>query len=72
MPYDALHPDDLRALVIKRFGRIATAPDQERKFPVGPESNMRLGYDPDEIDALPPSFTESFCGVGNPLDLGEP
>jgi len=31
----------------------------------------RLGYDPQEIDALPPSVTDSFCGVGNPLGLGE-
>ncbi len=42
----------------------------ERKFPVGPDSARRLGYDAAEIDALPPRATESFAGVGNPLALG--
>jgi SAM-dependent methyltransferase len=72
MPHDAPSPDDLRASVIDRFSRIATAPEQERKFPVGPESAKRLGYDASEVDALPASLTESFCGVGNPLALGGP
>jgi ubiquinone/menaquinone biosynthesis C-methylase UbiE len=31
----------------------------------------KLGYDPEEIDALPAPVTESFCGVGSPLGLGE-
>ena len=30
-----------------------------------------MGYDPEELDSLPESVTESFCGVGNPLGLGE-
>ncbi len=64
-------PDDLRPSVIERFTRVATAPGQERKFPVGPGSAKKLGYDPAEIDALPPQVTESFAGVGNPLALGE-
>ena len=58
--------------MIDRFSRIAIAPNQERKFPVGPESAKKLGYDASEIDSLPPSLTESFCGVGNPFSLGEP
>jgi SAM-dependent methyltransferase len=62
----------LRASVIDRFRSVATAPDQERKFPIGPESAKRLDYDAAEVDALPASVTESFCGVGNPFSLGEP
>jgi ubiquinone/menaquinone biosynthesis C-methylase UbiE len=58
--------------VIERFSRIATAPEREQRFPVGPESAKRLGYDADEVEALPTSVTESFCGVGNPFSLGEP
>ncbi len=72
MPQDTPHPDDLRASVIDRFGRVATMPGQERKFPVGPESAKKLGYEPAEVDALPTSVTESFCGVGNPFALGQP
>jgi SAM-dependent methyltransferase len=64
--------DDLRASVIDRFRRVATAPEQERRFPLGPGSARRLSYDPAEVDALPASVTESFCGVGNPFLMGDP
>src|SRR5208337_4692019 len=72
MPTQTQQPDNLRASVIDRFRRVAIAPDQERKFPVGSESAKRLGYEPAEVDALPSSVTESFCGVGNPFSLGNP
>jgi SAM-dependent methyltransferase len=62
----------LRSAVIDRFRSVATAPVQERKFPIGPASAKSLGYDAAEVDALPDSVTESFCGVGNPFSLGEP
>jgi SAM-dependent methyltransferase len=63
--------EEIRAAVEQRFAQVARSPEQERKFPVGPASAKRLGYDPQEIDALPASVTESFCGVGNPLGLGD-
>ena len=63
--------DDLRAAVVERFAAVAAGPGREETFPVGPASAKTLGYDPQEIDALPPTATESFCGVGNPLDLGD-
>src|SRR5450631_1420141 len=72
MPIECERPDNLRASVIGRFSRIATTPNQERKFPVGPESAKKLGYEPAEVDALPSAVTESFCGVGNPFSLGGP
>jgi arsenite methyltransferase len=50
---------------------LSRSPEQEKKFPVGPASAKKLGYDPQEIDALPTPVTESFCGVGNPLGLGK-
>src|SRR5437867_2203983 len=61
----------IRAAVEQRFAQVARSPEQERKFPVGPASAKKLGYDPKEIDALPASVTDSFCGVGNPLGLAE-
>jgi arsenite methyltransferase len=61
---------ELRATVKERFAKVAQAPDQEKRFPVGPASAKTLGYDPNELDALPPSVADSFCGVGNPLGLG--
>jgi SAM-dependent methyltransferase len=63
--------EGIRTAVEQRFAQVARSPHQERKVPVGPASAKRLGYDPQEIDALPPSVTESFCGVGNPLGLAE-
>ena len=72
MPTQTQQPDNLRASVIDRFRKVATQPDQETKFPVGPESAKKLGYDPCEVDALPSAVTESFCGVGNPFLLGQP
>ena len=63
---------DLRDSVVDRFGKIATAPDQDQKFPVGPDSAKRLGYDAAMVDSLPAALTESFCGVGNPFLLGPP
>jgi arsenite methyltransferase len=63
--------DEIRAAVEERFAQVALSPSKEKKFPVGPASAKNLGYDPQEIDALPISVTESFCGVGNPLGLGD-
>jgi len=72
MPTESQQPANVRASVKDRFRRVAIAPDQERKFPVGPESAKKLGYEPAEVDALPSAVTESFCGVGNPFLLGQP
>jgi SAM-dependent methyltransferase len=63
-------PDQIKAMIEERFIKVALDPTGERKFPVGPDSAKRLGYDAAEINALPPRATESFAGVGNPLALG--
>jgi arsenite methyltransferase len=72
MPTKASLRDVLRASVIGRFTLVAQAPEQERNFPVGPENAKRLGYEPAQVDALPSSVTEPFCGVGDPFFLGDP
>jgi arsenite methyltransferase len=63
-------PASIPALVRERFGRIATAPQREKRR-IGPSAAQALGYDPGEIDRLPQAVTESFAGVGNPHALGE-
>src|SRR5262245_58613487 len=63
--------DRLKTAIEERFIKVALDPTGERKFPVGPDSAERLGYDGAEIDALPTRVTESFAGVGNPLALGD-
>ncbi len=62
--------DQIKATIKERFIRVAMDPAGEQRFPVGPESARRLGYDAAEINSLPPQATESFAGVGNPLSLG--
>ena len=64
-------PDQIRARIEERFVRVALEPQEKQPFSIGPDSAKRLGYDAAEIDALPPTVTESFAGVGNPLGLGE-
>src|SRR3989338_3612523 len=61
---------EIKEQVQARFRRISVEPSSEKRVPIGPESAKNLGYDPQEIDALPPSVTESFAGVGYPLNLG--
>ena len=63
--------EGIRASVRGRFSAIATTPEREKKFPIGPESAKNLGYESESIDRLPRSVTESFAGVGNPLCLGD-
>src|SRR3990167_7113845 len=62
--------EDVQQMTRARFGRIARDPSSEKRFPVGPESAKQLGYDPAEIDEMPPSVTESFAGVGCTICLG--
>ena len=56
---------EIRAAVEERFAQVACSPDQERKFPVGPASAKKLGYDPARqrlpgtLRANPPSRTTS-------------
>lgn len=61
---------EIKQQIRERFANVARSPESEKKFPVGPGSAKRLGYNPDEIDRLPLEATESFSGVGNPLSLG--
>jgi hypothetical protein len=41
---------EIRATVEQRFAQVARQPGQEKKFPVGPASAKKLGYEPQEID----------------------
>lgn len=63
-------PRGISAQVRERFAHIATDPGREKRR-IGPAAAKELGYPAEEIDGLPPSITESFAGVGNPLSLGE-
>ncbi len=63
------HEEILRQ-VRARFGAVARDPSAERRFALGRASALALGYDPEELDALPPAAVDRFAGVGCPLSLG--
>ena len=57
----------LRAEVQSMYSRVATMPDGEFHFHRGPQYAVtRLGYDAQELAALPLEVTSSFAGIGNP------
>ncbi len=60
----------LELAIRERFAALARNPREEKRFSVGPDSAQRLGYAVHDLKALPPTATESFAGVGNPLSLG--
>jgi SAM-dependent methyltransferase len=62
--------EDIREEVQRRFGAIGREPGAERRFKLGRESALALGYDAKELDALPRAALDRFAGVGCPLSLG--
>jgi arsenite methyltransferase len=53
------------------YSRVAAAPEGEFHFHRGPGyATSRLGYNADELAAVPPDVTSSFAGVGNPHAIG--
>jgi SAM-dependent methyltransferase len=62
--------EEIKNQIKQRFAQVALRPRDETKFPVGPESAVRLGYASSEINTLPSAVTESFAGVGNVFSLG--
>ncbi|MFH1032896.1 MAG: methyltransferase domain-containing protein [Pseudomonadota bacterium] len=55
-----------------KYRHVATSPRGLFRFPTGRTGLECLGYDPALITALPRQVAECYCGVGNPLSLGEP
>ena len=57
----------LRTEVQTIYSRVATTPDGQFHFHRGPAyASTMLGYDANELAALPLDVTSSFAGVGNP------
>ncbi len=61
----------LRAEIRTLYSRLARVPAGEFHFHRGPEyAAQMLGYDAEELAALPPDVTSSFAGIGNPHAIG--
>ena len=66
-----LNTSVLRSEISSIYGRVATAPDGEFHFHRGAAYAAELlGYDAEELAALPPDSTASVAGIGNPLAIG--
>jgi arsenite methyltransferase len=60
----------LRAEVSKVYARVAADPDGDFHFHRGPAYAVScLGYDAQELAALPPECTASFAGIANPHSI---
>jgi arsenite methyltransferase len=62
-------PDALREQVKEKYSEVANDPARRYHFHTGRPLAERLGYDRDEVEALPDRAVESFAGVANPFSL---
>jgi SAM-dependent methyltransferase len=66
-----IHPQKFREELRRIYGRVASNPDGEFDFHRGPAYAAEfLGYDPDDLAALPADATASYAGIGRPLGIG--
>jgi len=64
---------ELRARIRATYTAVATDPDGDFHFHRGPAyAAGLLGYDADELAALPADATSAFAGVGRPFAAGTP
>jgi len=63
--------DDLTARVKQMYRDVALHPERGYHFETGRALAERLGYPPDQLDAIPAGAVESFAGVGYFLDLAD-
>jgi arsenite methyltransferase len=62
-------PEALREQVREKYREVATDPRRPFHFHTGRGLAQRLGYDDDDVAALPDRAVESFAGVGSPFQL---
>lgn len=65
----SLDTEKLEREVKSMYGEVAEGPDAELHFETGRGLAERLGYDPENLDYVPPEAIDSFAGVGYYFDL---
>jgi arsenite methyltransferase len=58
--------------VLEKYRSVAKVPRGQFSYPVGRESALKLGHEPEWLDTSPPEVVERFVGVGNPFSLRRP
>jgi len=61
--------DELEAKVKDMYRHVAQEPHGTFHFELGEQVALRVGYEPDRLQAVPPESVESFAGVGYFFDL---
>jgi len=56
--------DQLEAKVKDMYRHVAQEPHGQFHFELGEQVALRVGYDPDRLQTVPPESVESFAGVG--------
>lgn len=69
--HPAVDLPELEAKVKAMYRAVAENPAGEFHFEMGRALAERLGYDPDDLDRVPPEAIESFAGVGHYFHLAE-
>jgi SAM-dependent methyltransferase len=68
----AFLPDEMlqiRAAIHQKYAAVAKSASGYFKYMVGKEGALQLGYPKQLLDAIPDALLNSFCGVGNPLNI---
>lgn len=61
----------IREKIREKYARAAATPTGSFQYPTGLQGIRQLGYPEEWWQDFPPALQESFCGVGNPFNLGE-
>ncbi len=61
----------IRAAIQKKYVEVSRSTDGQFRYPTGKAGVDALGYAPAIVRDAPSELYEFFCGVGNPLSLGE-
>lgn len=66
-----MDPESIRSAVRERYTSVARTAEGQFPYPTGRVGAERLGYADGLVESAPAGMLDSFCGVGNPLSLGE-
>lgn len=59
----------IRAAINKKYAAVSSSAAGYFKYMVGKEGALQLGYSKELLDEIPDALLNSFCGVGNPLEI---
>ncbi len=62
--------EEIQSAVRKKYAEVSESAEGRFKYPTGKEGASALGYDLSIMGEMSDELMESFCGVGNPFNLG--